>query len=206
MSQGANDWVLEAKAAMRCDIANALMAISPAARLARSAVIGFRVRELDTFAKAACVMVYMPFGTEVDLGPVATAVLRRGGRICVPRFDLSTGAMWAVELKTWEPDRWSRGRFGVPEAPATEPLDPATIDLVIVPGIAFDPAGNRLGRGKGFYDRFLRDPRLGATTIGVCFEEQVVAQVPCVGTDERLEWLVTDARVLGPWPSNRPFG
>lgn len=194
--------IKQAKLAMRREIAARLEAIAPESRRQRSRAVCARVREQAGFAKAKFVMAFMPFGTEVDVGPLAAEAMLRGDRLCVPRFDVATGAMWAVEVRTWDPERWPRGRFGVPEAPASEPVDPAVIDLVIVPGIAFDPAGNRLGRGKGFYDRFLRDPRLGATTIGVCFEEQMVAEVPCEGTDARLGVLVTDERVLGPGARN----
>jgi 5-formyltetrahydrofolate cyclo-ligase len=72
-------------------------------------------------------------------------------------------------------------------------VDPATLDVVVVPGLAFTPDGHRLGQGGGHYDRFLTRVRPGCLTIGVCFREQLVAELPVEAHDVPLTAVVTDA-------------
>jgi 5-formyltetrahydrofolate cyclo-ligase len=66
----------------------------------------------------------------------------------------------------------------------------------VVPGIAYDESGNRLGRGKGYYDRFLASPGLRAMLCALAFECQIVAQVPALPHDRRVQLIVTEDRVL----------
>jgi 5-formyltetrahydrofolate cyclo-ligase len=78
------------------------------------------------------------------------------------------------------------------------PLAPAQLDVVLVPGVAFDATGGRLGRGGGFYDRFLTQIRdqLGVTIAGVCFDEQIVDSVPMHAHDVRVGMILTPTRTL----------
>jgi 5-formyltetrahydrofolate cyclo-ligase len=89
------------------------------------------------------------------------------------------------------------GAFGIPEATG-EPIDPAEIDVVVVPGLAFTPDGRRLGQGGGHFDRFLAalDVGDGRSTppllVGVCFHEQVLDDVPTEPHDRHVDLVVTD--------------
>lgn len=85
----------------------------------------------------------------------------------------------------------------IPEATptATVPIDPSTIDLVVVPGVAFTVGGQRLGQGGGWYDRFLSQLRNDATAVGVCFEPQLVDALPVESHDVVLDLVVTEAGV-----------
>ena len=76
-----------------------------------------------------------------------------------------------------------------------QPLPPIAIDLVVVPALAFDTTGNRLGRGGGYYDRFLSRLRRAATTVGLAFDVQIVDELPVDERDVRVEVVVTDRRV-----------
>ena len=87
------------------------------------------------------------------------------------------------------------GVIGVPEPVDGLPLPVADIDLVIVPGLAFDKSGNRLGRGRGLYDRFLAHRDFRGVACGLALEEQMVPEVPLEEIDVRVNMLVTDARV-----------
>ena len=89
------------------------------------------------------------------------------------------------------------GSFGIAE-PAGPPVDPAVIDVVLVPGLAFTRDGRRLGQGGGFYDRFLPLLRPGCMTVGVCFAEQVVDDLPSEDHDRILDALVTDGGLQSP--------
>lgn len=77
-------------------------------------------------------------------------------------------------------------------------VDPSWPDLVLVPGLAFTPAGERLGQGGGWYDRFLPRLRADAVSMGVCFREQVVESLPVEPHDARLDLVVADDGVVGP--------
>jgi len=105
-----------------------------------------------------------------------------------------------VEFET----RWRRSTLGVLEPEAGDPLEVADLreggGVVVVPGLAFDEGGGRLGRGGGHYDRFLREARGAAPieAIGVAFELQIVAEVPRFDHDERVDRIVTEARGIMP--------
>lgn len=90
-------------------------------------------------------------------------------------------------------NRWrAEGRaWSVPE----DEIDPTWPDVVLVPGLAFTASGERLGQGGGWYDRFLLGVRPDCTTIGVCFREQLVAELPVEPHDIRLDVVVTDAGI-----------
>jgi 5-formyltetrahydrofolate cyclo-ligase len=77
------------------------------------------------------------------------------------------------------------------------PPDPGAVEVVIVPGTAFTAAGDRLGQGGGWYDRFLPRLRVGATTIGVCFAPQLVAELPVESHDVQLDLVITDDGIAG---------
>ena len=95
------------------------------------------------------------------------------------------------------------GFKGILEPRTRMPVDPSTADVVIVPGVAFDARGNRLGYGGGFYDSFLSEcgdvPR-----IGVCFEVQVVDEVPVAEHDLPVDVIVTESRTIEATRSGRP--
>jgi 5-formyltetrahydrofolate cyclo-ligase len=189
--------VKEAKAALRRDIERRLAGMSPAAAAVASGAIVAKVRKLESFRTARRVMLYVPMRTEVDVGPLAVETLAAGGEVCLPAFDVASRTMWAVGLEgPWSPEAWPQGRLGVRIARGERVVDAASIDLVIVPGVAFDHAGHRLGRGMGFYDRFLRDTGLEAVSIGVAFEEQLVERVPCEAGDVPLRGVITNERCL----------
>jgi 5-formyltetrahydrofolate cyclo-ligase len=122
------------------------------------------------------------------------AARAEGKSIAAPRM-IDEGR--TLELRAWDLDvePVESGRM-VREPPETAQLiDPATIDLVITPGLAFDDRGGRIGYGAGLYDRLL--PRcIEATRVGVCLDFQLVAEVPETDGDARVHVVVTDERVL----------
>lgn len=88
------------------------------------------------------------------------------------------------------------GYQGIREPLEGIPVPVSEIDLVIVPGLAFDEQGNRLGRGRGFYDRFLSHPDFRGLKCALAFEEQIVAAIPVAPDDVPVDMVVTDVRVL----------
>ena len=92
-------------------------------------------------------------------------------------------------VRPYAPDKMSTGSYGIAEPAGEDVTDYSDIDLVIVPGVGFDPHGNRLGRGKGFYDRLLK--KISAPFTGVAYDCQIVAEIPSLPHDVAMSWVVT---------------
>ena len=151
----------------------------------------------DFFASALTVMLYLPMPRELDVTPLALRCFQLGKTVCAPRLNWDHGRMTAVEVHGFD-DKFEVRRHGVREPLEGRPVPPAEIDLVIVPGLAFDASGERLGRGGGFYDRFLAQPgfRPGVVRCGVGYDFQIVDSIPTLAHDIRLDAIVTDRRII----------
>lgn len=182
------------KRALRESMVAARLRLDPADRAARSARIAARVLALDAFARAGALAAYAAVGAEADPAPIAAEAAALGKRVAYPR--LAPGAR-ALGFARCPPDALVPGAYRTLEPPpGAEPVDPATLDLVLVPGVAFDAACRRLGRGRGHYDATLRALRPGALRVGLAFEVQLVPEVPAEAHDVALDAVVTEERVL----------
>lgn len=164
------------------------------ARAARSKRIAERVVSLSTFANAATVLSFAPIRAEADPGPVVDAARRDGKHLALPRVDREQDML---VLHRWEEDdALEKSRFGVPEPdPGAPRVDPGEVDFVLVPALALDSHGYRIGYGKGFYDRLL--PTLHrATWCAVAYDFQLVIEVPHIPGDQPVHCIVTDERVI----------
>jgi 5-formyltetrahydrofolate cyclo-ligase len=184
-----------AKADFRTEMRTRLRALTEAERHAASEGACSRLCSLETFRHASVVMLYMPLATEVDVTPAAIRCFQRNQTLCVPRVDWNRGDMWAVEALSLDDNYMLTDERGLRSPRDGRPVVPGSIDLIVVPGMAFDAHGNRLGRGGGFYDRFLR--RLGphTTRVGIAFDLQVVDLVPADDRDVTMDVLITDRRM-----------
>ena len=165
----------------------------PAADRARfSGRICARTQRLLASTGAGTVMVYVSFRSEVQTAGLIRD-LRGSHRLAAPRLDADGRAMQARLLTD---QALVRADFGMLEPPATAAVvDPEAIDAVLVPGLAFDTEGFRLGYGGGYYDGFLpRCPQ--ALRIGLAFEAQLVDTVEPHAWDEPLHHIVTERRVI----------
>lgn len=146
-------------------------------------------------------MSFLPMPSEPEVTPIHGAILSAGRRVCVPRTEWDSGRLVPVELAAPTPAAVVLNR-GVSEPADGVLVDLGAIDAVLVPGLAFDESGGRLGRGAGFYDRFIRGWRAarrgapGSRAIGVAFEEQIGAVVPMEEGDARLDALATESRLI----------
>lgn len=147
-----------------------------------------RLEALPTWRSAHTVALFRALPGEVDLSSLSLA----GKRPCWP---VVRGRGQPLEWRGSGPTR--PGPFGIAEPTEACPLvAPEELELVILPGLAFDLAGGRLGMGGGFYDRSLAP--LAAQRVAVCFSPQRVAAVPCGPHDQRVHWLVCEDRSVGP--------
>jgi len=144
------------------------------------------------------VLVFLPDDREPAIDPAIEAWIGEGRSVAAPRVDWTTGRMRPTRLRSI--NDVERRRHGVREplllggeAGSGSEVGLGEIGVVLVPGVAFDAGGGRLGRGGGYYDRLLSRPGLKARRVGVCFDAQVLERVPVDGHDRRVDELVTEA-------------
>jgi 5-formyltetrahydrofolate cyclo-ligase len=172
-------------------------ALTPEQRAHFSALICTRAEELPEIAHANTVMVFASFRSEIDTDPLIAWAIHAGKSVCLPRI-VGPRLMQAHRIR----DPWDElvpGTWDIPEPTETcEVVEPHDIDVVVVPGAAFDPSGNRCGYGGGFYDTFLRKTREGVPRVALAFEAQMVEDLPCEEHDLPVTAIVTEERVIRP--------
>jgi 5-formyltetrahydrofolate cyclo-ligase len=166
------------------------------ARLSRA--IARRVTALSAWKRSRVILAYVAVRGEADPRPLVRRALAEGRVVALPRVTgPSRGRGAGLSFHRIAPDTvLVPGRFGIPEPPedpATS-VDPREADLVLVPGVAFSPAGDRLGYGGGYYDALL--PGTAAAAVGLAYEFQVLPGLPRDRRDIRLDAVVTERRVL----------
>ena len=181
-----------AKAKLRERIREARDRIPEPERTAAAARVEETVLRLPEVSSAATVAMFDAFGAEIPTARMVSRLLDEGKRVFLPFLD--EGGMEMAEVG---PDEALLPTAYGPREPASRAaVDPTEIDVIVVPAIAFDRRGHRLGYGGGHYDRYLRRVRPDATRIGIAFEVQVVDQVPASDADERVHLIVTETGAL----------
>lgn len=141
----------------------------------KSRLIKSRLFRNRIFRHAKTVMFYMSCGGEVQTESMITDAQKLGKRVVVPVCG-KNGVLRPCLLKDGAALR--QGPYGIREPADKKPLDTRSLDLVIVPGVAFDRSGRRLGRGKGYYDRFLHTIPKRIVSIGLAYDFQIMPTVP----------------------------
>jgi len=147
---------------------------------------------LEPFQAANSIALYKAISGEVDLERLFPVCWQTRKRTCIPVFNrqLHCYEMAGIDRST----PFKTGNYGIqePVSPALVPIE--TIDLIVVPGVAFDLSGNRLGRGGGYYDRLLDG--YSGITVAVAFDFQVFPEIPCDAHDIPVDYLVTETKIL----------
>jgi len=199
------DELRPAKTALRRRVLAERAALPPAAAAAKSAAACAALLGLPEWRAAGCVLLFSSLPGEVATGELVDAALRQGKRVALPRIVTPPTGRRYLELRALPaaPDGPGAaaalvpGTWGILEPPAEAPLvPPAAVDLAVVPGVAFDRRGARLGYGGGFYDRLLPQLRPGVPAFGLAFGLQVVAAVPVGPNDVTLAGIITEDGVL----------
>jgi 5-formyltetrahydrofolate cyclo-ligase len=186
----------EAKRALRMRMIAARDALDPAYRATASRVICARVEALPSFATARAVLVTLPFGSEWDTRPLAQAALASGKTLAVPRVNGTTRMLELHAVRDIAADV-TPGYQGIPEPlPTLQRIDAATIDWVLVPGVAFSPEGRRLGYGGGYYDRLMIVLRPAIPRVAGAFDAQIAQRIPAASHDLSVALIVTESRIL----------
>ena len=188
----------ETKAALRVETRAKRDSIAVEDRKAYETALESRLLSLPAFKHAKCIATYNPVGSEAryvanvdrlfmfDQRPViAFPIMRNAENMSFYSFDLNDDlSVLADPMRV------------IADMSMEHLIEPEKIDLILVPGLAFDAHGNRLGQGAGVYDRYLPHLRSGCMTIGIAFDEQIVDAVPHDVHDTRVDYIVTPSRVI----------
>ncbi|MGY8770734.1 MAG: 5-formyltetrahydrofolate cyclo-ligase [Pirellulales bacterium] len=188
--------IAQAKQQLRLSIREARN--SMADREAASQQIMKSIEECVEFVQASTVLYYLSARSEVATLDAVRAALSTSTRVVVPYCQ--GDELKLFQLKNEQDLEIGRFKILEPRVELREGdqrnIDPSSIDIALVPGAAFDSQGNRLGYGRGYYDRLLPNLRADTMTIGLAFDCQVVAKVPCEKHDFRLDRIVTQTQVI----------
>ena len=160
-----------------------------------SAAISTCVGSIASVASSTTIMSFLPLADEVDLLSLMQYWIEEDKTLCVPIVDWESNTMQAGLLTSTDSDSLKKTRHGLREPKARVILPADAIEVVLVPGLAFDASGGRLGRGGGFYDRFLSLVR-PPIAIGVAFQEQLIDQVALEPHDYHLTAIATPTGVV----------
>ncbi|MDD5070554.1 MAG: 5-formyltetrahydrofolate cyclo-ligase [Candidatus Omnitrophica bacterium] len=182
----------EEKNTLRKELLKKLLSLTQGEIRRRSDDVGKILSNLPIYKQAKCVMAYYPLKGEVDL----LDMLRKSKdkMICFPVVDMISKELAVFAVKDFDCD-FVLGPLGVrqPDTDKATQVDRNDIDVVIIPGIAFDKNKNRLGRGGGFYDRFIKTLPNKATKIGVAFDFQLLENLPaCPPFDEAVDTVISE--------------
>ncbi|MEE9322996.1 MAG: 5-formyltetrahydrofolate cyclo-ligase [Candidatus Aenigmarchaeota archaeon] len=163
-------------------------------RFCKDCAIKGKMFSLPEFKKAKIILFYVSVRGEVRTDKMISESLEKGKRILVPFANLKEKTLLISEINNL--DELEPGAFGIPEPkkPKDFPLD--KIDLVVIPGIAFDKKGNRVGYGMGFYDRFLKTLKKNIPLIALAYDLQIVNHIPTDGKDVRIHKIITEKEII----------
>ncbi len=192
------DGLAEEKRAARALMRERLSEFGAEARAAASASIGALFSERGEWSDAAVVLAYLSSEEEPDTAPLVERALAEGKEVYAPRV---CGDALEFKRVVDPTGSWDRGSFGIREpVAAAAPFDPERAGgsiLVIVPGLAFDRSGRRLGRGKGYYDRFIASippsDRPRWFLAAAAFDFQLLERVPAGDADERVDAVARES-------------
>ncbi|MEM8874795.1 MAG: 5-formyltetrahydrofolate cyclo-ligase [Planctomycetota bacterium] len=192
--------LLQDKATIRRELRSAVSALDEQHRHEASAEIAAQIVALREWQRARVVMLYMALPTEVQTAALALRAWQDGKTVCLPRVDFDQRKMAAITVASFSddmdtvPGTSGEGKYLL-QPTAGRPMPVREIDLLIVPGLGFTPCGKRIGRGGGFYDRFLTPDTFFGTKLGVCFDCQLVEALPTQSHDITLDLVATPGTV-----------
>ena len=178
------------KEAMRQEMMKMRKAMTPEEVREKSAEITARLLGLPEYAAATAVIFYGPKGNEVQIGPAITGAIRKGRITLLP---VASGNTVIPVRITDYPEGLEKGPLGMPQPRSREEYR-GSIDAAVIPGLAFDLRGYRLGRGGGHYDRMLEKMKI--FRIGLAYDFQVIKALPAEEHDQRMDIVLTESRTI----------
>ena len=182
---------IKEKIEIRKNILNQLKNLTPEEWDKRSRSIINNFLSLPEYKTCWTLMSYVSFNKEVDTIPIIKDALGKAKTVCVPEVKWEDSTMKPVQIFNLDDIDFSTK---VPQPLSDAKIIPAEIDLIITPGLAFDRGFNRLGRGKGFYDRFLRV--CNGIKVSLSFDFQVFESIPVDEKDVPIDIIITETEIL----------
>ena len=157
--------------------------------------LNLNVPPLGIFMRSHTIAVYLSSGREIPMRFLISSAWRFEKSLCVPVWD---ELMNTYALSEFMPGmQLVPGRFGIREPLPRMPVSPWDVNAFVIPGLAFDKTGGRLGYGAGYYDRILKTASKASLRIGVCYDWQILeTPLPQEPTDARLDWIVSENRLV----------
>lgn len=181
------------KKELRTKLRGILASITAEQLAEKSRIAAGRLFAEPEYRRAEIMMIYLSHAHEADTTPIVLQAWQDRKKVVAPQVSWESRQMIPIEIRSL--DDVAENQLGIREPVHGLPIPTPLIDLVIVPGLGFDPFGNRLGRGRGFYDRFLGKPDFRGVACGFALETQLVASIPAGPLDRKMKMLVTDAGV-----------
>ena len=183
------------KTALRHELKKRLVQISAEDRIAKSKQICRQIVDTDTFRNASVVMMFLSLPHEVDTTPMILHAWQQGKTVAVPKVSWEQRHMIPVELTSLETGLKTE-KMGLRTPANGVPVPFEEIDLVVTPGLGFDRAGNRLGRGGSYYDNFFIHNKISAARWGVAFSQQLCDEIPHDDQDAPIDAVVTEDEII----------
>ena len=169
---------------LRREVRARLESLDVADKSVRSAAICVEVKKHLTVSNARVVALFSPLGYEIDVWPLVES-LSGAVSVVLPRVEGDV-----MNFYCYNKNSMAIGSFGINEPQNGFAVAPYEIDAVIVPGLAFTKSGARMGRGKGYYDKYMSQSDFSALKIGVCYSEQLVPEIPLESHDVMMDVLI----------------
>lgn len=163
--------------------------------ISNSTKICLLLQKMPEFRRAECVMLYASFKSEVDTAEIIIACLKQGKKVAVP----CSNREYITPCEIKKIDDLVPGYLGIPEPAKKLAVPVEELDIIILPVVAFDINGNRIGYGKGYYDKFLAEfnnKQRKIIKIGLAFECQKFDSIPCESHDQKLDYIITENGVI----------
>ncbi len=184
------------KARIRQEVLRTRDLLDTKTRQVKSSLVTERLLLLPAFLQAKSIFFFVSFRSEVSTISLIKEALRMGKRVALPRVERKHRALDLYEIT--DMSEIAPGCMGIPEPPAAEERKRGIndMDLVIMPGAAFDASGNRLGYGGSYYDRLLAGLDKKIPLVAIAYDEQIQDSIPAESHDIRVNIIVTDKRVV----------
>ena len=189
--------IREKKQEIRDEIARKITSLKPDALAAKTKAIEDRLFEFANFLEARIALLYTPISAEVDTREIIQRSYMYNKIIVLPSFDDETRKMTLMKIDDPVKDLIEGPRGNLepnPELCKAVPID--CLDIAIVPGLAMDEKGGRIGSGNGYYDRLIPELPITTRKVGLVFEDQIISAIPMESHDKHVDIVITEARVI----------
>ena len=180
--------MIKTKKEIRREVKHSVLAMSAAEREEQSQQVCEQLERLVAGRKPATVALFSPLPDEVNIAPLIGSF---ACRVVLPRVGDRADGTPEMEFFDYAPQAMASGAYGIIEPQMGEPCRAEDIDFMVVPGVAFASDGRRLGRGKGYYDRYLSQEGFRAFCVGVCYACQSREDIPAEAHDKRVDAVIS---------------